>query len=83
VASVSTHTAVVVLGMGDDELVAAVLENWRTAPVNEKVRRTLAFLEKLTVSAGEVSPQDIESMRSVGVSDKAIEEGYTSAFGLA
>ena len=53
---------------------AAVLENWRTAPVSEKLRRTLGFLEKLTVSPSEVSPEDIESVRSVGVSDKAIEE---------
>ena len=55
-------------------MVAAVLENWRTAPLNEKLRRTLGFLEKLTVSPSEVSPEDIESVRSVGVSDKAIEE---------
>jgi alkylhydroperoxidase family enzyme len=66
--------------MGDDELVAAVLENWRTAPVNEKLRRTLGFLEKLTISPGEVSPEDIESMRSVGVSDKAIEEAIYVCF---
>jgi len=70
----NAHTAVAVLGTGDDEWVAAVLENWRTAPVNEKLRRTLGFLEKLTVSPSEVSPEDIESVRSVGVSDKAIEE---------
>ena len=70
----NAHTAVAVLGTGDDEWVAAVLENWRTAPVNEKLRRTLVFLEKLTVSPSEVSPEDIESVRSVGVSDKAIEE---------
>ncbi len=70
----NAHTAVAVLGTGDDEWVAAVLENWRTAPVNEKLRRTLGFLEKLTVSPSEVSPEDIESVRSVGVSDKGIEE---------
>jgi alkylhydroperoxidase family enzyme len=70
----NAHTAVAVLGTGDDEWVAAVLENWRTAPVNEKLRRTLGFLEKLTISPSEVSPEDIESVRSVGVSDKAIEE---------
>lgn len=70
----NAHTAVAVLGTGDDEMVAAVLEDWRTAPVNEKLRRTLGFLEKLTASPNEVSPKDIESMRSVGVSDKAIEE---------
>jgi alkylhydroperoxidase family enzyme len=70
----NAHTAVAVLGTGDDKLVAAVLENWRTAPVNQKLRKALGFLEKLTVSPSEVTPEDIESVRSVGVSDKAIEE---------
>ncbi len=64
----------------DDELVAAVLENWRTAPVNEKLRRTLGFLEKLTTCPAEVSPEDIGSMRSAGVSDKAIEEAIYVCF---
>ena len=53
---------------------AAVLENWRTAPIDEKLRRALAFLEKLTVTPSEVTPEDIESVRSAGMSDKAIEE---------
>src|SRR4030042_4751243 len=70
----NAHTAVAVLGIGDDEMVAAGVENWRTAPVKEKLRRTLGFLEKLTISPSEVSPEDIESVRSVGVVDKAIEE---------
>jgi alkylhydroperoxidase family enzyme len=61
-------------------LVAAVLKNWRTAPVNEKLRKTLNFLEKLTISPSEVRPEDIESMRFVGVSDKAIEEAIYVCF---
>ncbi len=64
----------------DDELVTAVMENWRTAPVNEKLRRTLGFLEKLTTRPAEVSPEDVESMRLVGVSDKAIEEAIYVCF---
>jgi len=76
----NAHTAVAALGTGDVRLVTAVLENWRTAPVNEKLRRTLGFLEKLTLSPGDVGPEDIESMRSVGVSDKAIEEAIYVCF---
>jgi alkylhydroperoxidase family enzyme len=76
----NAHTAVAVLGMDDDELVAAVLKNWQTAPVNEKVRKTLGFLEKLTMSPNELSQEDIESMRFVGVSDKAIEEAIYVCF---
>ena len=76
----NAHTAVAVRGTGDEKWVAAALENWRTAPVNEKLRRTLGFLEKLTISPSEVSREDIESMRSVGVSDRAIEEAIYVCF---
>ncbi len=71
---IGAHTATAELGTRDRPLVAAVLADWRTAPVEEKVRRTLGFLEKLTVSPAEVTQEDIEPMRSVGVSDQAIEE---------
>ena len=37
-------------------------------------------MEKLTVSPSEVNPEDIESMKSVGVSDKAIEEAIYICF---
>jgi alkylhydroperoxidase family enzyme len=61
-------------------MVAAVLEDWRTAPVNEKVQSALGFLEKLTVSPAEVEHKDIEPMRSAGLSDKAIEEAVYVCF---
>ena len=61
-------------------MVAAVLEDWRTAPVNEKVRSVLGFLERLTVSPADVGPKDVESMRSAGLNDKAIEEAIYVCF---
>jgi alkylhydroperoxidase family enzyme len=60
--------------------VAAVLEDWRTAPVNERVRATLGFLEKLTLSPAEVRSDDIAPLRSAGVSDRAIEEALYVCF---
>jgi uncharacterized peroxidase-related enzyme len=74
------HTAVAVLGMGDDKLVAAVLENWRTALVNEKVRSMLGFLEKLTLAPADVGTADVEPLRAVGLSDRAIEEAIYICF---
>jgi alkylhydroperoxidase family enzyme len=53
---------------------AAVLEDYRTAPIDERLRTTLAFLEKLTLTPGEVGPDDIAPMRAAGVSDQAVEE---------
>lgn len=58
----------------------AVLEDYRTAPIDERLRATLAFLEKLTLSPAEVGPADIAPMRAAGVSDRAIEEAvYVAA----
>ncbi|MGH7490992.1 MAG: carboxymuconolactone decarboxylase family protein [bacterium] len=59
---------------------AAVLADWRTAPVTEKVRSTLGFLEKLTLSPAAVEPADIEGMRAAGLSDRAIHEAIYVCF---
>ena len=61
-------------GTTTSEIVEAVLENWRTAPVSEKMRSVLGFLEKLTLSPHDVGPEDVTPMKDAGVSDKAIEE---------
>lgn len=59
---------------------AAVLEDWRTAPVNERLRSTLGFLEKVTLSPAAVNSEDISALRSAGVSDRAIEEALYVCF---
>ena len=51
-----------------------MLNDWRTAPIDAKLRATLGFLEKLTLEPGEVHPTDVEPMRAAGVSDAAIED---------
>jgi len=58
----------------DEQLVAAVLADWRSAPLDPKLRATLGFLEKLTRTPGEVRPADLEPLRAAGVSDAAIED---------
>ena len=60
--------------MKDDKVVAAVLTDWRTAPIRPKLRATLGFLEKLTVTPAEVRPADLAPLRAAGVSDAAIED---------
>ncbi len=67
-------------GSIDDKLVGAVLDNWRTAPVSEKMRSTLGFLEKLTTDPHALGPADLEPLRAAGVSDKAIEEAIYVCF---
>ncbi|GAC1627099.1 MAG: hypothetical protein NVS4B11_24170 [Ktedonobacteraceae bacterium] len=60
-----------------DDVVKAVLDDWQTAPVNEKMKRTLQLLEKVTLQPSEVGPEDVAPLRAVGVSDTAIEDALT------
>src|SRR4051812_18667581 len=54
--------------------VEAVLADYRTAPIDERLRATLAFLEKLTLSPADVGPADVAPARAAGASDRALEE---------
>ena|SRR3989442_13413964 len=55
-------------------MVTAVLADWRTAPVNPRVRATLGFLEKLTLAPADVRPADLEPLRAAGVSAEGVED---------
>jgi uncharacterized peroxidase-related enzyme len=59
--------------------VEKVLADWRTAPVSERLRAAFGFLEKLTLTPGEVGPADVEPLRAAGLSDGAIEEAVRIA----
>ena len=51
-----------------------MLEDWRSAPIDAKLRAQLAFLEKLTLRPDEVRPRDVEPLRAAGLSDEAVED---------
>jgi alkylhydroperoxidase family enzyme len=51
-----------------------VLADWRTAPLDQKLRATLGFLEKLTLAPASVGAADVAPLRAAGVSDAAIED---------
>jgi uncharacterized peroxidase-related enzyme len=51
----------------------AVLSDVRSAPIDEKLRETLVFLEKLTVAPRTVSSEDIAALHRAGLSDDQIE----------
>jgi alkylhydroperoxidase family enzyme len=56
------------------EKVATILDDWRTAPIDEKLRVTLGFLEKVTLTPWKIEPEDITPLRAEGVSEQAIED---------
>lgn len=59
---------------GEDAVVQAVLADYRTAPISEKLRAMLGFLEKLTLHPAEVGPEDVAPLRALGLSDGEIED---------
>ncbi len=56
----------------DQETVDAVLADWRTAPIDEKLRSMLGFLEKLTLSPDAVTAEDAVPLREAGLSESAM-----------
>jgi alkylhydroperoxidase family enzyme len=71
---VGQHGATASRALENPELVQAVLDDWRTAPVDEGLRVTLGLVEKLTLEPGEVGPADVEAVRTAGVGDEAIAD---------
>jgi len=58
-----------------------VLDNWRTAPIGEKLRATLGLLEQVTLTPDAVGPEAIAPLRAAGVSEQAIEDAlYVCAY---
>lgn len=56
----------------DEELSAALRRDWRSAPIDDRERVMLGYVEKLTLDATTVSRQDLDGLRAVGFDDTAI-----------
>ena len=46
--------------------------DWRSAPVDERLRATLGFIEKMTLRPAELSREDADAVRAAGVGDEAL-----------
>jgi alkylhydroperoxidase family enzyme len=57
-----------------------VLAGDPTAPIDGRVRATLAFLEKMTRTPQASTPEDARAVMRAGVSKTAIEEALEVAF---
>lgn len=72
----ASHTAVAVQTWGRERsaTVNSVLADWKSAPVDARMRGALAFLEKLTLAPEAVGAADVQAARAAGVSDAALCE---------
>ena len=50
----------------------AVERDWRTAPVDDRLRATLGFIEQLTLRPDELSAADATRALDAGVSEEAL-----------
>jgi len=56
----------------DEELVRALQDDYRTAPISEQDRIMLDYASQLTRDATRISRQDHERLRAAGFNDQAI-----------
>jgi len=59
---------------GDKELVRQVQEDYRSAPVSDKMKALLHIASKVQVSGREVAEKDIEAARKEGATDREIHD---------
>jgi alkylhydroperoxidase family enzyme len=57
-----------------NEVITAVLADYRTAPINEKLRAMLAFIERLNFLPGEVRGEELAPVLAAGATKAGIRE---------
>jgi alkylhydroperoxidase family enzyme len=58
-------------------MVRAVLADYRTAPVEERLKALFGFIEKVNLEPSQVSAEDVEAVRQQGWTDEAIYDAVT------
>ena len=59
---------------------AAVLADYRTAPIDEKLRAMLGLLETFTLRPDELGPDDVRAVLATGVTREMIRDAFYVAF---
>ena len=63
--------------LGDAEKVAAVLKDYRTAPISEAEKALFRFIDKVNHRSHTLGPPDIEAMKSAGWPEEAIYDAIS------
>ncbi len=70
----ATHSAYLRELRGDAVLPDVLIHNYRRAELSERERALLDFAYKMTTTSEALDKEDVEALRSVGLSDEAIFE---------
>jgi alkylhydroperoxidase family enzyme len=57
-----------------------ILDDYRTAPLDEKLRATLALLETFTLRPDEISAADVRVALDAGATREAVRDAFYVAF---
>jgi alkylhydroperoxidase family enzyme len=68
-----------VKALGDETLTRRILDDYKTAP-DPKLRATLGFLEKLSLTPTAVTPADAKALLDTGVSRQAVADAVYVCF---
>jgi len=60
------------LEIDDEERVAAIKRDWRTAPLSPREKTLCLFAEKLTKTPGNMHKEDTDPLRAAGLGDAGI-----------
>jgi alkylhydroperoxidase family enzyme len=63
-----------------EELTQKVLDDYETAPIDERLRATLGFLKKLTLEPEKVGAEDVKPLRALGLSKQKIADAIYVTF---
>jgi alkylhydroperoxidase family enzyme len=63
--------------LGDKALVAAVLDDYTTAPIPDKERTLFAFIAKVVEDSTSITADDLACAREAGWSDEALYDAIT------
>jgi uncharacterized peroxidase-related enzyme len=56
----------------DEDLVAALRQDWRTAPITPAEHAMLEYVEKLTLHPGDMQPADVRALHAAGFDDRGV-----------
>ena len=57
-----------------------VLENYRTAPIDEKLRAVLGLLDTFTLRPETLTADDVRAVLALGVTKEAVRDAFYVAF---